>query len=171
MNILRAVRVTRWSTRRRFHLIIKSARAGCSTQPCPVFVWGEHAGRRWYATFEQLQVSWKSSDHEKKTFFSRCNLFIIQLYVFEKTRAIILKQCYSRVLPRSRLMDGNSGAESAPSLSSWSIRPEATVLKPVLSPGCCGNVLPLRGKEFDLNPLNESVSRVTNVEWINIIQR
>ena len=55
-------------------------------------------------------------------------------------------------LPLSRLMDGNSGADKAPSLSSWSMRPDVTVLRPVLRPGCCGNVLPLRGNEFVLKP-------------------
>lgn len=56
-------------------------------------------------------------------------------------------------LPLSRLMEGSSGADSAPSLSSWSISPDATVLSPDLRPGCWGNVLPLLGNEFDLKPV------------------
>lgn len=52
-------------------------------------------------------------------------------------------------------MEGNSGADSAPSLSSWSINPDATVLSPDLRPGCWGNVLPLRGNEFDLRPTTD----------------
>lgn len=59
-------------------------------------------------------------------------------------------------IPLSRLMEGNSGADSAPSLSSWSIRPDATVLRPDLRPGCWGNVRPLRGNEFDLKPVEKS---------------
>ena len=56
-------------------------------------------------------------------------------------------------------MEGSSGADSAPSLSSWSISPDATVLSPDLRPGCWGNVLPLRGNEFDLKP-RESITSI-----------
>ena len=59
-------------------------------------------------------------------------------------------------------MEGSSGADSAPSLSSWSISPDATVLSPDLRPGCWGNVLPLRGNEFDLKPRESAISILTS---------
>lgn len=137
MDVLGAVCVTGRSTCGRPDLLVQGAGTRCAAQPGAILVRREYTRRgRYpaclYSRYGQLALSAAQP----------IALPVIVLIIWS--------------IPLSRLMEGNSGADRAPSLSSWSIRPDATVLRPDLRPGCWGNVRPLRGNEFDLKPTEKS---------------